>query len=291
MSMESYSEPPKLSFEDDERATLLDDSIQLQDTKVTHRVSPKRDRNKHTIIVVALLLMVAVADICSIAYIGHIFRTVYKDEGTADLPLGNPYVGLRALYKSGKVNSSRIEGHHIINKARVVAPVYSKQPDKITPDDELRANKRYGTLTPHERHFHVDSKTDTLVQFRVIDFGMEECSLMLRLPGIDEHVEGPHSFSLRPSSQLEICQLDTTRALDTTKLTWRTRPKCKQGERLSIAAETGRDVKVTQFPCAWGSYQTFEVSCASPGSADCQVDIWTSQNQTWGMFLYQHQTV
>ncbi|PCH43212.1 hypothetical protein WOLCODRAFT_74617, partial [Wolfiporia cocos MD-104 SS10] len=235
----------------------------------------------------SLLLLVAAIDIWSIARIAYIFRNVYADEGTKQLRLGNPYIGLDALYKSGyRANTSGPVDNRLINRPRVVAPVYMDRPNKPTADDELIAYREYGTFSPHERHFQVDSSTATILQFRVIDFGMEDCALTLRLPGHGEVVEGRHPFRINPSSILEVCRLDISTALDLPLLSWNTKPPCSALHFPSVLATGGQDVEVARFPCEWGSYHSFEVSCdeKTPG---CFVDIWSSQNQTWGMFRHK----
>ncbi|KIP09677.1 hypothetical protein PHLGIDRAFT_34312 [Phlebiopsis gigantea 11061_1 CR5-6] len=50
-----------------------------------------------------------------------------------------------------------------------------------------------------------------------------------------------------------------------------------------------RTTTVARFPCPRASVHTFEVACA--GDAECLVDVWSSQNRTWGMDIYQHQTI
>lgn len=81
------------------------------------------------------------------------------------LPIGNPYIGLAELYMSGKVNATRLPGHHIFNKPRIVAPVFPHRPTQVTPEEELVAHGSYGTLSPHEKHFQVDYQASTLFAY------------------------------------------------------------------------------------------------------------------------------
>ena len=52
------------------------------------------------------------------------------------------------------------------------------------------------------------------------------------------------------------------------------------------------------FPCKWGTYHTFQVSCTEGDNEDpendrgtCLADVWSSRNQAWGKFVnYQRTT-
>ncbi|KAI0041331.1 hypothetical protein FA95DRAFT_1501645, partial [Auriscalpium vulgare] len=212
--------------------------------------------------------------------------THYANGGFTDLDMANPYVGLDELYASGIVNASKIDP--VLTKARVTATVYSDRPGEMAPIGEHDVFGKYGYLTAREQHFHVDAKTHSIAQFRAIDYGMEDCALVVRLPALDERLESKESFRLTQPSRIEVCALDAPRPLDIRKLSWKTRPRCERKVG-SLEAVPGEESVVTRFPCVWGSLHTFEFGCAD--GADCLVDVWASQNQTWGMWMRQYQTV
>ncbi|TFY55922.1 hypothetical protein EVJ58_g7947 [Rhodofomes roseus] len=160
----------------------------------------------------ATLLLVALTDLAFLAYIARIFATEYFD--AADLPLANPYIGLKELYDLGRVEPDRIEP--LLNRPRVATQVFRDEPDRAGSRGKHEVwNTVMGTLSPYDRHLLIDDTTRTIAQFRAMDFGMEECSLVLRLPGPSDHVEGKDQPALSSTAlQLQICPLDIPRFLD-----------------------------------------------------------------------------
>ncbi|KAI0710797.1 hypothetical protein C8Q76DRAFT_624025 [Earliella scabrosa] len=237
--------------------------------------------------VLALLVVVAATDGIALVCMSRIMRTVYADLGTDELEFANPYHGLDALYSSGIVNSSKIEPMQ--NVPRVVAQVFPDRPAELAPLGEHDMfNKVFGTLSPHEKHLHVGPGVHTIAQLRALDFGMEECELVIQLPGSGDRVESAEPFLFNPLSLFDVFRLDAPKPLDVRKLSYRTKPPTKE-KVATVMARAGEETTVTRFPCVWGSLHTFELACA-PGS-DCLVDIWSSQNTTYGVYMYQHQTI
>ncbi|KAH9837916.1 uncharacterized protein C8Q71DRAFT_568715 [Rhodofomes roseus] len=237
----------------------------------------------------ATLLLVALTDLAFLAYISRIFATEYFD--AADLPLANPYIGLKELYELGRVEPDRIEP--LLNRPRVATQVFRDEPDRAGSRGEHEVwNTMMGTLSPYDRHLLIDDMTRTIAQFRAMDFGMEECSLVLRLPGPSDHVEGKDQPALSSTAlQLQICPLDIPRFLDVSAVTWNARPRCA-APPTAFTAAVGAELEVLpRFACAWGTYHSFEVGCAEGSSEECLVDVWSNHNQTWGLYMHQHQTI
>ncbi|OCH85534.1 hypothetical protein OBBRIDRAFT_739734 [Obba rivulosa] len=218
----------------------------------------------------------------------RIIRTVYPERYVEDskLEIASPYVGLHDLYRSGKVNASKIEP--ILVSPRVIAQVYRDRPERLAPVGEHDFLNQYGTLAPNEKHLFVNPNTHTIAQFRTVDFGMEECSLVIRLPRYDEPLEGKDPFLMDPSSTLAVYTLDVPGTLDVRMLSWRTHP-ARTSKLGSLIPRAGEESEVARFPCVWASLHTFEVACAI--GSECLLDVWSSQNKTWGVYMYQHQTV
>ena len=122
----------------------------------------------------------------------------------------------------------------------------------------------------------------TIAQFRAIDFGMEDCHLVLTIPRTMD-LEAGASFTMHPQSHLEIFRLTTDDPIDPGALTYRTRPR--GAEKIAMVhahgISGGGDVAVYRFPCPRASLHTFEVACAE-GFPECVVDAWSSQNTTLG---------
>lgn len=108
---------------------------------------------------------------------------------------------------------------------------------------------------------------------------MEMCELVIHLPGNGDHIESTEPFRFNPDSVFAIYRLDAPKPLDVRKLSYRTKPPVK--ERVAtVVARAGEETPVSRFPCVWGSLHAFEIACAK--DSDCLVDIWSSQNTTYG---------
>ncbi|EJF62013.1 hypothetical protein DICSQDRAFT_136127 [Dichomitus squalens LYAD-421 SS1] len=237
--------------------------------------------------ILALLVIVVATDGIALFYMSRIMKTVFADLGTDELEFANPYHGLETLYRSGKINASKIDP--IQNLPRVVAQVFPDRPKELAPIGEHDLfNKVFGTLSPHEKHLHVSPNVHTIAQFRALDFGMEECSVVIQLPGHGDRIEGSEPFRFNQLSVFDVYRLNALKPLDVRKLSYSTKPPAQ--ERVaSLMAKGGEETLVTTFPCPWGTLHTFEVVCGE--GSDCLVDIWSSQNTTYGIYMYQHQTI
>ena len=122
-------------------------------------------------------------------------------------------------------------------------------------------------------------QTHTVLQFRAIDFGMERCALVLRLPDV-----GELDMSIANNTILDVCALDTQGMLDPRVLSWATRPSCYRHVGV-LAPRPGGEVQLPDFPCPWGSLHSYGVSCAS-GAPDCGIDVWSDQYSPWGTSLF-----
>ncbi|KAG2022378.1 hypothetical protein CC2G_000134 [Coprinopsis cinerea AmutBmut pab1-1] len=213
---------------------------------------------------------------------------------TTEMEFRDPYFGLDDLYRTGTVKSSQYP--KLLNIPRVAAQVSRVEKDKVAQIDAHRWLSDFGLLSPPDRRLQVSSTVRTIVQFNVMDYGMEKCSMVVRLPSRDEQLPHPFSYqsndpSDRDSIHLDICQLDQKRPLDEHRLSWSTKPRCMHHVG-TLKARVGEQVELPPFECRRGQFLAYEVSCAQ-GSimGECGVDVWSNQNQTWGLFMYQHQTV
>lgn len=121
-------------------------------------------------------------------------------------------------------------------------------------------------LTPRQYH--------TILQFRVMDYGMERCALALRLPSGEE--------GSSKSADIELSVLDVSRPLDPSSISWSSRPP-RRNVVGTLRASADEEVRLPEFPCKWGSLYAFEASCA-PDSPACDVDVWADRNGTWGTY-------
>ncbi|TBU27415.1 hypothetical protein BD311DRAFT_724083 [Dichomitus squalens] len=239
--------------------------------------------------VAAAVVIIGIIDTCALVYVTHMFNTVFRPKDFASrLQYGNPYIGLQDLYSSGKVNSSAIDP--IVLRPRSSAQVFVDEPDRVSPRglrDTWKAG--WGTVSPNERHLHVTPITHTIVQYRTIDFGMEDCHLVLTLPEPGVSLEAGASSNVTLSSRITVFRLAAEHPVDVKTLSYRTRPKVSRGVAVRVQPGIGGDTLLHRFPCPSASLHVFEIACAD--GSDCLLDVWSSQNTTYGINILQHQTV
>ncbi|KAM5531441.1 hypothetical protein V8D89_014898 [Ganoderma adspersum] len=231
------------------------------------------------------VLLVGCIDLIALAYVWHMSGTVFQDKDfAANLEYADPYIGLAELYASGRVNSSPIDP--ILIRPRVSAQVYVDEPDKLAPRGERDYwHETWGMLSPHERHLHVTPNVHTIVQFRAIDFGMEDCHLVFTLPPLGFPLEDRAFFAMNPASHFDVFRFAAARPLDMKVLSYRTRPK-REEKVATLQARLDGDTEIHRFECPRGSLHVFEVACAE--GEECMVDVWSSQNTT---YEYMHETM
>ncbi|KAI0739368.1 hypothetical protein C8Q80DRAFT_1111114 [Daedaleopsis nitida] len=216
------------------------------------------------------------------------FDTIFRDKDYTDkLEYANPYIGLKELYTSGKIHASKIQP--ILLRPQVSAQVFVHEPTRLAPRGEHDYNiPMQGMLSPNERHLHVTPKTHTIVQFRTIDYGMEDCHLVFTLPALDTALEDHASFTMHPASRFDIFRLTTKRPVDMKVLSYSSKPQMAE-KVATLQPRLDGDTLIHRFPCVWGTLHVFEIACAD--TSECLLDTWSSQNTTYGVNIYQHQTV
>ncbi|KXN86007.1 hypothetical protein AN958_10617 [Leucoagaricus sp. SymC.cos] len=221
-----------------------------------------------------------------------------------ELPIRYSYIGLGEMYSSTDIAPSKFDP--LINVPILATQISRAEPDKVFPVDTHQWLSDYGTLSPPDRNLHVTNTINTIVQFHILDWGMEKCAFTVRLPAQDAFL--PHEYTvkdIRGTLRLDICELDATRPLNPLDLTWRKRPKCIKHAG-TIDARVGEEVQLASFACQTGTFRAFEVSCAHD-TPNCWVNVWSNHNETWGtlscscaaptadispgLYLTQYQTV
>ncbi|KAF9055667.1 hypothetical protein BJ165DRAFT_1521662 [Panaeolus papilionaceus] len=245
--------------------------------------------SKISVFAAAFVVLFFIVDIYAFFSVAKILLDAGNQVRDPDtMELRNPYIGLDELYSSQAVKASKHDP--IINEPRIAAQVSPAEPKKVFPFDEHRWLTNFGLVSPPDRRTKVTSEVHTIVQYNVLDYGMEKCTLAVRLPNRGDVL--PHQYTLptsRDSVRLSICQLDAHRPLKEHKLSWDTKPSCARDLGV-VEAKIGGEVEMKPFYCKSGDYLAYQISCAEE-SFGCDIDVWTNQNQTWGVFIRQYQTV
>ncbi|KAG7451999.1 uncharacterized protein BT62DRAFT_990353 [Guyanagaster necrorhizus] len=179
-----------------------------------------------------------------------------------DLPRPNPYIGL----ERATLNPLSPEPQPIMNFPILAAQVNSAEVDKVY-FDVPSLKTPYGTVYPRETNFTVSSELSMILQFRVMDFGMERCTLMGSLPSAADLERSEKSVPVVSSDavKLEAWFLDDNDVqLNAETLSYSNRPR-----RTTLAGVWGvtmdKKVQISDaFECPSRSLLTFELVCTNP---------------------------
>ena len=119
------------------------------------------------------------------------------------------------------------------------------------------------------------------MQYRAIDFGMEDCHLVFTLPNLGLPLKNHASFTMTPSSRFDVFRLAAERPIDIKKLSYRTKPRVAE-KVATVQARLDEDTLIHRFPCPWSSLHVFEIACAE--GTECLVNVWSSHNTTYGEY-------
>lgn len=208
-----------------------------------------------------------VAGLCTLANVGlaivwHSVPAAVKPfsltNDYAGLEVANSYINLdTAVYSIGRDLIKPIK-----NFPLVISRVNAKEPKKVLIDDTSYMSK-LGLTYLEENEVVVDSSNSVILQFRMLDFGMERCWFTLSVD--------PSTYRYHSDSKLDIWQLDAPKRIDPYKSSWSTRPARKQ---LFTTLTLNKDTKLyesPEFACPSRSLQTFEVACS--GKAACSLEF------------------
>ncbi|KAH9979595.1 hypothetical protein BGW80DRAFT_1279156, partial [Lactifluus volemus] len=221
----------------------------------------------------------------------------------AKLDAPSTYINFDLLYRNGTKTNSRFPPIQALPRA--LAQVSAREPDKVYPQWPVSFLAPYGSVPYNDRHLLVDPevirfysliaasranhrKISTFVQFRALDYGMENCSLALHIP---EH----------GSESMEIARIGTTidvwsLAVDFNKVDLRTLSHRTLPDRVSkvgtFTPKYNTTERLPSFTCKSGTYHAFLLTC--PEGVDresCWMDVTGTKEELVGIYMEQHQTI
>lgn len=252
--------------------------------------SPQRTKHKQTLFVwlLAITIVCTVLDFSMIFWDRFLRVDLRSATSSSDklelLPFQNPYLNLEVLYRDPDFKSSTHDP--IINNGPVIAQVSNRERQKNFPPFQ-RYHSVGGDRAPtYERRLLVTHELESIAQFRVLDFGMENCSLSLTVP--PRNSTGDLLYTdLGDSIILDVWALPARHKLDLYNLSWSKlpRPRVHIGH---MNVSYGKTYRMPSFSCRSQSYQTFALSCSTPG---CLVNVTGKDMGPSGLYLYQSQTI
>ncbi|KAF9017602.1 hypothetical protein BDZ89DRAFT_888824, partial [Hymenopellis radicata] len=175
----------------------------------------------------------------------------------------SPYIGLdSAVYRP---DSPRLPP--ITNFPTLLTQINSSDPSRNYGDIH-KWTSSFGLVYPEDRRLRVDHEVSSVAQFRVLDWGMEHCTVNVAIPSSEE-MEDYMDFSIvnGGSATIDIWMLEGREDLREHTLTWRTRPK-RVILHETWTVKPGSILESKKFDCPSMSSQVLEFSC---GGAACDI--------------------
>ncbi|KAG2091826.1 uncharacterized protein F5147DRAFT_722908 [Suillus discolor] len=250
---------------------------------------PQRTKHNRTLStwLLAITILCTVLDF-SMIFWDRFLRVDLRSASTSDelelLPFQNSYLNLEILYKDPDFKSSTHDP--IINNVPAIAQVSNKERQKIIPSFQRYKSVEQASAPIYEQRLIVTHDLESIAQFRVLDFGMENCSLSLTIPPRNSTEDFLYT-DLGDSVILDVWSLPARHKLDLYNLSWSKLPQ----PRVHIGhmnVSYGKTSRMPSFQCKSQSYQTFAVSCSNPG---CLVNVTGNDIGPSGLYMYQSQTI
>ncbi|KAN0129158.1 hypothetical protein V8E53_013029 [Lactarius tabidus] len=212
-------------------------------------------------------------------------RSVWYPTDPAQLETPSTYINFDLLYRNGTKTSSKFPP--IQGLPRALAQISSAEPDKVFPQWPVSYMAAYGTVPYNDRRLLVGPEISTFVQFRVLDYGMENCSLALHIPEF-----GSDAMEIaRVGSTIDVWSLAVGAKVDLQTLSYRTLPR--RIDRVgSFTPRYNTTEQLPSFSCESGTYHGFLLACPQGALRDdCWVDVTSTKEKPIGLYLVQRQTV
>jgi len=239
------------------------------------------------------ILVCSAVDICALAY-----RTFWSSSSLPinpisfeQLPLRSTYLRLDELYKE-KHQQSTPHGP-VINVPRAFAQVSSAEPNRMFTQWPIWWSSESGFVPFADLRVLVTPQVSTIAQFRVMDYGMENCSLTFRTPSPADQASQPATnvtisgFDTPDSAEIDVWLLATDEKVDLNKLSWANKPS-RDRQIGTLSLSPGTIAALPGLSCRSGTYLVFELACTAP---DCFVDVVVPIQELLGLYLRQYQTI
>ncbi|KAI0347946.1 hypothetical protein BDW22DRAFT_1424185 [Trametopsis cervina] len=271
---------------------LLDsEDVETNTRSSTSEDSPERyhSQQQPDDAVIKLALYVAclclILNACALLYLlewrGNV-TTIQLKTDLGQLEWRSTYIDFDVLYKDSATKGFTSSYRPITNHAQMTTIVSSAHPMQAS---SLKQNYKLfieGNSTVNARRLYVTPSISTVAQFRVLDWGMENCTLEVALPGDSD--EFTTITYVSPQAEVDVWLLDPTDELESARLSWSTKP-ARDKFLGTLAVGPGVNSSTSSFRCPTASYQTVEIACLN-----CTVDATHVGYSSSGFFLKQAQT-
>ncbi|KAI0300035.1 hypothetical protein B0F90DRAFT_1726125 [Multifurca ochricompacta] len=212
-------------------------------------------------------------------------KTVLFHVDPRKLETPSTYINFDLLYRNGTKTNLRFPS--IQGLPRALAQVSSREPDKVDPQWPVSYLAPYGSVPYNDRHLLVEPEISTFVQFRVLDYGMENCSLALHIPEY-----GSETMEIaRIGSTIDVWSLAVDSKVDLLEISFRTLPR-RVSKIGTFTPRFNTTELLPSFTCQSGTYHAFLLTCPEGARKEnCWVDLTSVKEKPVGLYMVQHQTI
>ncbi|KAF8520741.1 hypothetical protein BU17DRAFT_88626 [Hysterangium stoloniferum] len=214
---------------------------------------------------IGIIAACSLLDFVSLAYIASVPGLKLSTALPFDkLQFLSSYSHLDDVYTTEGIKASPRDP--IINLPHVLAQVDSSAPANVQYPYPKMFSAHGGMIPFDERRTIVTPQISTVAEFHVMDYGMENCSLVLTIPPATNDTT---SWMFDEAILLDVWALSWDQSIDTGRLSWNTKPQ--RGEHLgTLTMSFDTTQQIPTYSCKMGTYQNFEISCRT-GPCNLQV--------------------
>ncbi|TBU51886.1 hypothetical protein BD310DRAFT_890241 [Dichomitus squalens] len=175
----------------------------------------------------------------------------------------------------------------IFNFPSVTLQILNSDSHRRMHEDGKGRPTKFGTVYPDDRHVLVSYETSTIVQFRHLDYRMEQCMLHFQVPQPIQFFDP--KANITEGSHVEVWILDAptelSRYIPGSMEFAPTRKSLLTTFRFSSIAHT----QFGMFFCPSGGFTMLELTCTI-GTMPCHVDFWQDQRAKpqGGLYITQY---
>ncbi|KAH8101227.1 hypothetical protein BXZ70DRAFT_117724 [Cristinia sonorae] len=161
----------------------------------------------------------------------------------------------------------------------LISVINRAEPSRAYGDDPVRFAQLGGLVPPDDRPLKITSEFSTIVEFRSIDYKMENCELKITSPASGTNVTLGVGENV-----VDIWKVQSKHQINAKLLTWKTRP-ARLHKVDTITMTHGMDYTY-RFSCPTDTLHTFEL-CASGDTTHVE---WVQDHKkpTPGVVMWQH---
>ncbi|KAF9467900.1 hypothetical protein BDZ94DRAFT_1305076 [Collybia nuda] len=185
----------------------------------------------------------------------------------------NQYMGLDKVF-AGRNHTEPFPP--LVGFPSVLMQIKRSDPKREMREDERGHRSPVGFIYPDDRHFIVSSETSTIAQFRHLDYGMERCQLVIKIPKPTDILDP--AIQLPGPSVIDIWTLDSPDELSPYTI-WDYAP-IRKSLFVSLNISEAGEATSPRFLCPSGLFSTFEFVCS--GAQSCLVDFWQNKEAPHG---------